>query len=297
MRGKLNEFQVGLITIVSVAVLVSGMMWLKNMDLRKGSRLYLVDFARVEGMRQGDRVQVRGIRMGEVVGMEILQEAVRVSLALDETVDLREDAVITLGEKGIVGEVVIEVDPGTGAPVAEGHVFVGRTAGTIASMTDAAGAAITEMRSLTAQVIELIEQVKTEGMVVETLEQANATLVKVDDMVTQNHEDVRAILDDLRHISADLRSVTGSGRIQETLDNTAAAAAAADSALAAVNSAVGRLDSLMLKLEEGDGTAAKLLNDPALYARTDSTLTSLQRLLDEIRRNPKKFFKVSVIDF
>ncbi len=37
-----------------------------------------------------------------------------------------------------------------------------------------------------------------------------------------------------------------------------------------------------------------LLNDPALYLRADSTMTSLQRLLDEMRRNPKKYFKLNV---
>ena len=40
-----------------------------------------------------------------------------------------------------------------------------------------------------------------------------------------------------------------------------------------------------------------LLNDPALYTRTDSTLTSVQRLLDDLRRNPKKYFKLNIIDF
>ena len=205
MRSRLNEVQVGLVTIIALAVLIAGMMWLKNVDLRKGSHMYQADFARVEGLRVGDRVQVRGIRMGEVIGMEILPQAVRVQLQLEDTAHLCEDATVSLGEKGIVGEVVIEIDPGQGKPVQEGHIFAGRTAGSIASMTDAASAAITEMRSLTGQVTSLLEEIRTRGRVVDTLEQANVTLAKVDSMVVRNHEDVRAILVDLRASTNALR--------------------------------------------------------------------------------------------
>ena len=297
MRGRLNEVQVGLVTIIAIAVLVGGMLWLKNIDLRKGSRMYQADFAKVEGLRVGDKVQVRGIRMGEVTGMKIMPQAVRVELQLEDTARLCEDAVVILGEKGIVGEVVIEVDPGTGTPVQEGHIFAGRSAGTIAAMTDAAGAAIAEMRTLTSQVTALLEEVRKEGKVVETLEQANTTLVKVDHMVEQNHEDVRVILTDLRASTTEMRKLMQSGRLNQALDGTAAAAETADSLMVGLRTTTARFNSLLAKLDEGGGSAAMLMNDPALYTRTDSTLTSVQRLLDDLRRNPKKYFKLNVIDF
>ncbi len=297
MRGRLNEIQVGLVSIIAIAILISGMLWLKNIDLRKGSHMYQADFAKVEGLRQGDKVQVRGIRMGEVIGMQIMPQAVRVQMQLDDTARLCEDAVVILGEKGIVGEVVIEVDPGIGKPVEEGHIFAGRSAGTIAAMTDAAGAAIAEMRTLTGQVTSLLEEVRKEGKVVATLEQANTTLVKVDHMVEQNHEDIRVILTDLRASTKEMRKLMESGRLDEALAGTAAAAVTADSLMVGLRTTTARFNSLLTKLDQGGGSAAMLLNDPALYTRTDSTLTAVQRLLDDLRRNPKKYFKLNIIDF
>lgn len=297
MRGRLNEVQVGLVTIIAIVVLVWGMLWLKNIDLRKGSNTYQADFARVEGLRVGDKVQVRGIRMGEVTGMQILPQAVRVQLQLEDTAKLCQDATVTLGEKGIVGEVVIEIDPGTGSPVQEGHIFQGRAAGSIAAVTDAAGAALAEMRVLTGQVTALLEEIREEGQVVETLAQANVTLTKVDRMVEQNHEDVTVILDDLRASTSALRKLMDSGRLDAALTGAADAATAADSLLAGLGATTTRMNSLLAKLDEGGGSAALLLNDPALYTRTDSTLTSVQRLLDDLRRNPKKYFKLNIIDF
>ena len=296
-RGRLNEIQVGLVTIIAIVVLVGGMLWLKNIDLRKGTSMYQADFAKVEGLRAGDKVQVRGIRMGEVTAMAIMPQAVRVQFQLDDSARLCDDAMVILGEKGIVGEVVIEIDPGIGPPVQEGHIFAGRSAGTIAAMTDAAGAALAEMRVLTGKVTALLEEVRRDGKIVETLAQANTTLNKVDSMVEQNHEDVTVILDDLRATTTALRKLMDSGRVDQTLAGASSAAASADTLMAGLGRTTARFNALLDKLENGTGSAGMLLNDPALYTRTDSTLTSVQRLLDDLRRNPKKYFKVSIIDF
>ncbi len=297
MRRKISEFQVGFLTVLALIILIVGMLWLKNIDLSKGSSLFQVDFVQVEGLRAGDKVQVRGIRMGEVTGMQILEGAVRVEMVLDEGVDLRDDAIVTLGEKGIVGEVVIEVNPGTGTKVQEGHIYQGRTAGTIASMTDAAGDALAEMRVLTTKVTELIDEVKQEGKVKETLLQANETLLSVDQMVKKNQTDIEVILADLRATSEHLRALMESGKVQDTFDGAATAMVTADSLMVTLAESSRRLNVILAELEEGDGSAARFLNDPSLYVTADSTMNSIKRLMDAMRRNPKKYFKLNVMDF
>ena len=92
-------------------------------------------------------------------------------------------------------------------------------------MTDAAGDALAEMRVLTQKVTELVDQVKAEGKVVETLVQANETLDKVDTMVEENHSDIRVILDNLRATSEGLRALLESGKLEQTFDDASAAMA------------------------------------------------------------------------
>jgi len=297
-RGRLTEVQVGVLTIAAVVVLIAGMMWFKNLDFTRGSATYFVDFPQVEGMQAGDRVQVRGIRMGEVESFAMLPGAVRVEIVVNGETPLREDAEIILGEKGIVGEVVVDIEPGTeGKVVPPGYIFEGRTAGTIAAMTDAAGDALAEMRTLTAKVTELVDEVRDQGKVVETLAQANQTLDQVDKMLNENHTKVRVILDNLVSTTANLRTLLASGVLDTTLNRTTAAMSNAETLLASLDESAARLNGILTDLDEGNGTAGGLLKDPALYARTDSTLTAVQRLLDEMRRNPKKYFKLNLVDF
>jgi phospholipid/cholesterol/gamma-HCH transport system substrate-binding protein len=94
-----------------------------------------------------------------------------------------------------------------------------------------------------------------------------------------------------------LLEIVESGRIQQTFDDASMAMASADTLMDVMQEAAHSLNSIMAKLDEGEGSAALLLNDPRLYTTADSTMTSLKRLMDEMRRNPKKYFKLNVLDF
>lgn len=294
---RISEFQVGLLTTFAIVVLAVGMMWFKNVDLSDEKLRYLVDFQQVEGLREGDKVHIRGIRMGEVESLTLLPTAVRVQIKMSEKAVLTDEAVVILGEKGIVGEIVLEIDPGQGAPVSEGHIFKGRTAGTIAAMTDAAGAALEEMLTLAEKVTLLIDEVKEQGKVVETLAQANRTFTRVDEMIERNQQDVAVSLENLVAATRGIREFVESKRVDGTLEDVETTLARADSLMNNLNIASERLNVVLEKMNEGDGSLARLLNDPLLYDRADSTMASVKRLMDAMRRNPKRHFKVNVLDF
>lgn len=289
-----NEMQVGLITIFSLVVLIAGMMWFKQVAVNRGVNLYLVDFPRVEGLQVGDRIQVRGIRTGQVDGIAILDDFVRVDILVDDQVRLADDAVVTLGTKGIVGEVVIEINPGVGAQVHEGHIFKGRTSASITEMTDAAGTALAEFEGLTTTLNELITEIRDSGKIVETLALSNQAIDTLNDLITQNRDATAEIMANLRAASDELRELMASGKVDQAFDDFSMAASRADSLMSALETSAQHAESILAKLDEGEGTAALLLNDPALYTHADSTLISLERLLDEIRRNPKKYINLKV---
>ena len=294
MKRRSNEVQVGLITVASLLILIVGMMWFKDMSVSRGQAMYQVDFPTVEGLQVGDRIQVRGVRAGQVADYEILDGFVRVEVLLDDSIELRDDARFTLGTKGIVGEVVIEIVPGSGAPVNEGHIFTGRTAASITEMTDSAGKALEQMSRLTAKLDTLVSDIAQSGMIVESLTQANHTLQRIDSVIADNQAELSVVLHNLREASGGLRELMASGDVDQAFVSAADAAARADTLMTNLGASARRLDVILAKLDDGEGSAALLLNDPRLYLSADSTLTSLHRLLDEMRRNPKKYFKLNV---
>ena len=48
------------------------------------------------------------------------------------------------------------------------------------------------------------------------------------------------------------------------------------------------------KVNNGTGTAAKMLNDPAVYARLDTLLLRVDSLVMDLKKNPKKYINLRI---
>lgn len=83
---------------------------------------------------------------------------------------------------------------------------------------------------------------------------------------------------DLRYAAADLRSVIAAARANET-------------SLVRVLQAA---DSLMTRIQAGNGTLGMLASDSTLYRETTKTVIQFRELLTDIQANPKKYLKISV---
>lgn len=64
-----------------------------------------------------------------------------------------------------------------------------------------------------------------------------------------------------------------------------------------LNSISGRLDDLTTRLNAGDGTAGQLLKNREMYDHMNDAVTELQRLIADIRKDPKKYLNVKVSIF
>jgi phospholipid/cholesterol/gamma-HCH transport system substrate-binding protein len=56
---------------------------------------------------------------------------------------------------------------------------------------------------------------------------------------------------------------------------------------------ISRLNSLMNKIENGDGTVAKLIQDPTLFNTLNQATSEFQKLLYDLRQDPKKYLTIS----
>jgi phospholipid/cholesterol/gamma-HCH transport system substrate-binding protein len=57
---------------------------------------------------------------------------------------------------------------------------------------------------------------------------------------------------------------------------------------------MGRLDSIMDKINSGQGTIGQLLVNPALYEDVDGLTREMHSLMKDFRANPKKFLTIQL---
>ena len=61
-----------------------------------------------------------------------------------------------------------------------------------------------------------------------------------------------------------------------------------------LNAVTGRIDELLNRLNSGQGTAGQLLNNKELYENMNRTVADMRALIADIRKDPKKFLNVKV---
>jgi phospholipid/cholesterol/gamma-HCH transport system substrate-binding protein len=123
MRERGLEFKVGLLILVSTAILVAFIFVLGNFSLRSGFTVK-VDFDYVGSLQAGAPVKVSGIKVGKIKDVEFVggkldpeldkRVQVRVTVWIEDRVreSIRSDAEYFINTAGVLGEQYLEIVPG-----------------------------------------------------------------------------------------------------------------------------------------------------------------------------------------
>ena len=107
--------KVGTLTLISVAILVFSVMWLKGRAISSGNRI-TVTFHDVDGMRAGSGVQIMGLRVGQIEEITPIitkeESLVNVKMVITEPgVEIPVGSEISIQQSGIIGEKFVEITP------------------------------------------------------------------------------------------------------------------------------------------------------------------------------------------
>lgn len=299
-----NALKIGIWIIIALAIVIFGTKYFQGVSL-SGSYHVEATFDRVDGLIPGNMAQTKGVRIGQVRDIRIDPDSgfVLVEIAINEGVNLRRGAMASLSGFAALGDVRVEIDPGPigNPPLPPGSRIPSRSSGDL-------------LGDLSSQADTYLARIQT------ILESVDTTTATLGSQLSNPTSDLRTTLLSLRQISGSMADVMESesdnlARMIENLESTSSnlkQLTSADSTgaglhesldemnatLASVRSLTGNLDTLLAKINAGEGTLGKLANDVALYNHMDSVAVNLNRLLEDFRKNPKRYLKeLSLIDF
>ena len=110
-----SAFKVGLLTIISIIILVFAVMWIKGRALSSGERI-TVNFKDVNGLRAGSGVQMMGFRVGQVEEISPVIQGensyVKVKFVIIEpNISIPTASEISIQQSGLIGEQFLEIMP------------------------------------------------------------------------------------------------------------------------------------------------------------------------------------------
>ncbi|HXY18742.1 MAG TPA: MlaD family protein [Gemmatimonadales bacterium] len=90
------------------------------------------------------------------------------------------------------------------------------------------------------------------------------------------------------------RTDTVTASLTDVAANLRSLARAAAGQQEAFQRIVARTDSMLARIQSGEGTLGRLSRDTTLYSETVETVHTLRELLQDIQRNPRRYFSFSV---
>lgn len=278
----------------------------------------------LRGVRVG---RVEAIRLAQ-------DEWVETEMTIDKTVTLpRKPAVISsstslfgewaanivpyepLPDDPIVRAALVESDsaggdawPGATLPdIGQLTAQAGRIAGDVADVTQRIRGVFdtTALHQLQQSILDLAQ---ISHRVARFTDQQADRLDRVSASVSRSAESFAGIAGSFERTVARIDTASNANQFQDILNNTRAASAdlkqasqdfrsvmaAAKDNQASLVRALQTADTLLSRIERGQGTLGRLAADSALYVETTRAVSELRALLADIKANPKRYFKVSV---
>lgn len=301
MRRWTNEIIVGTGIMLAIILGIYGYVFLRDLPVRQ--RGYKIDivFKNVTGLQMGDGITVSGLKVGRILGMHLGREGVHVRVWMNGEVPFPKDSRAAIKSIGMIGEKYIALLPGKSAEtLQEGDTVFGVYESDLAD----AGGSLTEMIDKTnalllkiSAAMDTVLSHSSQKALAATIQNAQSLSHKADRDWDGNMRHLQNALAHVDSLSSSLNAFwqRRHASVDSVTQNLAATTAQLPATVAKLDSALAETRKLLAAVEQQKGTAGKALYDDELYNKANQTVTQLQTLLDDVKKNPSKYLQISMI--
>lgn len=298
--ARSQEIRVGVVTVLALAILIGGIIWGKGsagLGIGGGrQRVVEMSFPSAPGIEAGTPITLKGVRKGNITGLDVRADEVRITGTFESDVPLRRDAVAYLQILEVTGGKKIELVPGDSPDLLPaGAVIPGTVQGDFSTMLADAGeisnrarSIMTRLDSVMIVVNSVVGTPRFRSNLEHTLSNLEESSNAARGIVVGNRAVIDRMIANLDAASTELRALVD--RTRPVVDRTFATAEGTltdarstighiDSTLYRVDTLIARLDTVAFGIRHGNGAVSKLLYDPQFAAQLDSTLTAVRRLI------------------
>ena len=280
-----QEVTVGALVLIGVALFVAGTMWLGGRSF-SAAPVVEIAFSDAGTLKRGSPVKVSGVTLGSVGDIEYREFGkVLVKVTLDRRVQPRSDASARLTAVGLVADAIINFNPGSAPDPLPGDKVI---VGTVDPGFMALGSELGERaKSLMTGVSEVANK-KLADDLSKTLSavQRMANLYSNPDKGPS--AELTRTLSEVQRMGHRLDSLLDEAKPVSAVRRADSLGAELSRLSADARGTAGRLDTLLARVNRGEGTLGRFANDTAFYANAQRLMHSLQEFVDDLRKHPGK---------
>lgn len=297
-RSKHREVKVGIFVLVGIFAFLVALFTLTDVGTFRGRYYITTIVTNAKGLRNGDPAQMRGVNIGRVSSFSMVPEGVLVRMEVFNRYHVSEDSRVNIGSAGLLGGMIVDVIPGVSEERAEQDQPL-------------PGSVETDMMSavddLSAQASEVMDRANA-LLAPETTAALGASATQLETLMSElsalaavQRRELPLLTQSLRRSAEGVERATSGPELQRAIAHVDSMTARLNEtseamrvAAESVREAGASLDVVMGRLEEGNGTAGRLLTDETLYENLNAAVESLRELVTDIEENPGRYLDISV---
>jgi len=312
---RYKQILIGLTFIIALVLFIWGYNFLKGKNLFNKQIVYYAQYQDVSGLTIANPVLINGVRVGQVSRVELnpdMSGNVIVMITINKYFPIPDNTVAIIFSADLMGSKAINLKLGNSETLAlSGDTLL---ANTEASLKEAVSAQVQPIKIKAEKLLSSIDSlvvaihtVFTESAVDNLTESFNDirktfsnlqnASSNIDTLVTSQSNRIASILLNVDSVTYTLKqNRAGIQNMITNLDQFSDSLAQVDitSTVDQANKSLSQLHFLLQQINDGKGSLGMLMHNDTLYIEVNKSAEELNKLLKDIRENPKRYVKFSL---
>lgn len=304
-----NETKVGVLASIAIATLIMGYSFLKGNDLFSDENEFYAKYDRVDGLATSKPVLINGYQIGRVSSLKLLPSGkILVQFKINPNYSIPKNTIARIESTDLLGSKAVVFELGDGNNFAESGDTLNSHVQTdlmdqVEPVQKKAEQIIARMDSVLTSVNNTLNPEFQRNFdrsfvsIARTLETLEKTTKTVDGLVNDQSSKISSIMTNFESISTNFKNNNVKiNTIMNNLDKVSDDLAKSNftQTIAEANQAVLDLQVILNKVNSGNGTLSQLINDEKMYINLNNAAENLDKLMIDLKANPKRYVSFSV---
>ena len=296
-----KEIKAAFFVLLTILLFIFGFNYLKGSSILDKQKTIYAVYDEVDGLLVGANVMINGLSIGNVTELDFLPNSTKilVTLKVKDKLNFSSKSTASIYETGVLGGLAISIDP-----IFERESIV-KTGDTLMSsvrpgLTELINRQIEPLSRQLQSTITSVDSIFTGAsnvlnrqtqeeikesisVLTSAINAINNSSLIIEETLTSKNSQINNTIENFEKISSNLSNVSDE---LNSFDMS--------SLLSNLEVTVDGISSIVDKLDSDNSTLGKLVNKDEIYNNLNSSIESLNILINDIKANPKKYVHFSV---
>jgi len=299
-----NEIKIALTVIISIGFFIWGFNFLKGKDIFSNQRTFYTVYPQVSGLVESAPVLINGLKVGQINSIYLNPDnsgRIIVKFLVETNYKLPVNTVAKIVNTDLIGTKAIELKIGNKPALLKDNDTL--KSEIQSSFQEIINKKLAQIDSIFTSIGTIMSPENQEHItnslssLAVILKNLESTSLQLNSLMSSEKSRLADIIQNMESISKNLRN--NNQKLNNIFSNFSSlsdtlAKSQIKSTIANINSTTSNLSSVLNKINKGEGSFGLLVNDDTLYNRLSNTSLQLNKLLEDVRLNPKRYVHYSL---